>query len=224
MIPYKLNRSKRKTIAVYVRNGGVEVRAPLKVSKRDIDNFVLSKEKWITDQLMVLGKRQEQRRAFRLDYGCRVLYCGREYPIVARTGDRAGFDEERFHMPPGLNMEQIKHACIRIYHILARHDLTNKVLDYARQMGVMPTAVKINAAKTRWGSCSGKNSLNFSWQLIMADEDVIDYVIVHELAHIKEHNHSGRFWTVVSGVLPDYRERQLKLKAFQKRIGSEDWG
>jgi hypothetical protein len=90
-------------------------------------------------------------------------------------------------------------------------------------MSVTPIAVKINSAKTRWGSCSNKKSLNFSWRLIMADDDVIDYVVVHELAHLREMNHSPRFWAVVEAVLPDYRERKLKLRALQAKLNREDW-
>jgi len=94
---------------------------------------------------------------------------------------------------------------------------------YAGLMSASPTAVKINGAKTRWGSCSAKKSLNFSWRLVMADDSVIDYVVVHELAHITEMNHSARFWAIVAGVLPDYKERQKQLKALQKRLNAEDW-
>lgn len=223
MIPYTLNRSKRKTLALYVRNGEVEVRAPLEASKRDIDKFVLSKEKWIMDKLSVSNQRQKQREAFTLNYGDMVLYRGKEYRVASKPGDREGFDGERFYMPPDLSPEQIKYACVQIYHILAKRDLTNKVLDFAKQMGLVPTAVKVNGAKTHWGSCSGKNSINFSWRLIMADDDVIDYVVVHELAHIREHNHSDRFWAVVESVLPDYQERQAKLKELSKELANEDW-
>ncbi|MDR2568929.1 MAG: M48 family metallopeptidase, partial [Oscillospiraceae bacterium] len=74
-----------------------------------------------------------------------------------------------------------------------------------------------------WGSCSAKKSLNFSWRLIMADEDVIDYVVVHELAHLIEMNHSVRFWAVVERVLPDYRERQKWLRELQRKLNVEDW-
>lgn len=121
------------------------------------------------------------------------------------------------------NDAQIKSACVQIYRMLAKRDLTEKTLDFAKQMSVMPTAVKINNAKTRWGSCSSKKSLNFSWRLIMADDDVIDYVVVHELAHITEMNHSARFWSIVEGVLPDYRKRKTKLKELQRRLNGEDW-
>ena len=90
-------------------------------------------------------------------------------------------------------------------------------------MGVTPIAVKINSAMRRWGSCSSRMSLNFSWRLIMADDAIIDYVVVHELAHIKEMNHSARFWAVVESVLPDFRERKRKLKELQSRLSGEDW-
>jgi predicted metal-dependent hydrolase len=208
---------------LYIRNGGVEVRAPLKVPKRDIDKFVASKEKWITDKLAQSNEQAAQRENFSLDYGDFVTYRGKEYPITAKTGNRLGFDDERFYMPSDLSPEQIKAACVQIYRLLAKRDLTNKVLDFAKQMGVMPTAVKINGAKTRWGSCSSRKSLNFSWRLIMADDDVVDYVVVHELSHLTEMNHSQKFWAIVENTLPDYRERKAKLKLLQKRLSLEDW-
>jgi len=227
MIEYTLTRSKRKTIALYVKNGGVEVRVPFRASKRDIDRFVVSKEKWIRDKLAASNERQARRESFALTYGDCVAYRGRQYPIVVKDGNRVGFDGERFYMPPGLTPEQIEASCVQIYRLLAKHDLTEKAFDFAQRMSdarrVVPAAVKINGAKTRWGSCSAKKSLNFSWRLIMADDDVIDYVVVHELAHITEMNHSARFWAVVEGVMPDYRERKAKLKAFQQKLSAEDW-
>ena len=223
MIDYTLNRSNRKTIALYVRNGAVEVRAPLKAPKRDIDKFVASKEKWITDKLAASISGQVLRESFSLTYGDEILYRGKEYPIAVKPGDRVGFDGKRFYMPPEFSPEQVKNACVQIYRILAKRDLVIKTLKFTNQMGVMPIAVKINGAKTRWGSCSGKKSLNFSWRLIMADDDVIDYVVVHELAHLTEMNHSARFWAIVESILPDYQRRLEQLKEFQKKLSSQDW-
>lgn len=223
MIEYTLTRSNRKTIAIYIRDGGVEVRAPMKAPRHDIDRFVSLKEDWIAEKLALMSERQEQRENFSLAYGDCVLYLGKNYPVAAKDGNQVGFDDVRFYMPHGLTPEQIKYACIQIYRMLAKRDLTNKVLDFAKQMSVMPIAVKINDAKTRWGSCSGKKSLNFSWRLIMAEEALVDYVVVHELAHITEMNHSDRFWAVVERVLPDYSERRRQLKALQKRLSAEDW-
>ena len=223
MPDYALTRSNRKTIAIYIREGAVEVRAPLKMPKRDIDRFVASKEKWIVEKLAVTTERLAQCASFALAYGDSVTYRGKPYPIVAKDGNRVGFDEKGFYMPPGLPPEEIKAACVQIYRLLTKRDLTAKGLEFAKRMGVMPSAVKINGATTRWGSCSARKSLNFSWRLIMADDDVIDYVVVHELAHITEMNHSARFWALLEGVLPDYQDRRAKLKVLQRRLSTEDW-
>ena len=126
-------------------------------------------------------------------------------------------------MPPDMEFGQIKEACIQIYKQMAKQVLAAKTLEYASRMGVTPSAVKISSANTRWGSCSGKRSISYSWRLMMAEEDVMDYVVVHELAHIKEMNHSARFWAVVKEILPDYKGRRLRLKALQKRLSAEDW-
>jgi predicted metal-dependent hydrolase len=223
MINYTLTRSHRKTIGLYVRRGVLEVRAPLKAPIADIDRIVLSKQAWIEKSLAKSAANAEQRAGFVLSYGDAVTYLGREHPLIAKPGDRAGFDGSSFYMPPGLTPEQVKGACVQIYRMLAKRDLTAKTLDFAKQMGVTPLAVKINGANTRWGSCSAKRSINFSWRLIMADGDVVDYVVVHELAHITEMNHSPRFWAIVSGVLPDYKARQERLKKLQARLNAEEW-
>ena len=107
--------------------------------------------------------------------------------------------------------------------MLAKHELTKKTLDFAKRMGVAPSSIKINGAVARWGSCSAKKSINFSWRLVMADDDVIDYVVVHELAHLTEMNHSKTFWAIVEDILPDYKERQSRLRELQKRLAGEDW-
>ena len=90
-------------------------------------------------------------------------------------------------------------------------------------MAVKPAAVKINGAQTRWGSCSARRSVNFSWRLILAEDNLVDYVIVHELAHLKELNHSPRFWALVAAYVPDYQIRRARLRELQKKFNREDW-
>jgi len=223
MFEYTLIRSKRKTVALYVRDGRLVVRAPLKMPKDHIDKFIASKEKWVQEKLAKTNAQLELRESFCLNYGDNVTYRGKLYPIVAGAGNYIGFDDEGFYMPPDLSPVQIKDACVQIYHMLAKRDLTKKVLDYTARMGVVPSGIKISAAHSRWGSCSSRNSINFSWRLIMADDDVIDYVVVHELAHIIEMNHSERFWSLVERILPDFRERKSRLKELQRRLKSENW-
>ena len=95
---------------------------------------------------------------------------------------------------------------------IAKRIIPEKVEKYSKIMGIIPEHVSINSAKTRFGSCSGKNRLNFSCRLMSYPECAIDYVVVHELAHIKHHNHSKEFWALVEKYMPDYKERKKLLK------------
>ncbi|MEZ3487589.1 MAG: M48 family metallopeptidase [Lachnospiraceae bacterium] len=83
---------------------------------------------------------------------------------------------------------------------------------YARLMGISYGRITIREQKTRWGSCSGRGNLNFNWKLVLMPPEILDYVVVHELAHRREMNHSRAFWKIVEQVLPDYQERRKKLK------------
>jgi len=239
---YNLTRSKRKTVTMYVRDSIIDVRAPLRMPKRDIDSFVASKEKWIKDRLSQTKEQAKRRGSFNLSYGDMVLYRGELCPIEQRVRGTVLLTHSDKHVfsiscqrdgsldtkvcqenrPPDTS-DEIKAACIRLYKKLAKQDITERVQYFAERMFVEPTAIKINSAKTRWGSCSSKKSLNFSWRLIMADDYVIDYVVVHELAHIYEMNHSTRFWAIVQSILPDYKARQKQLKELQEKLAGEDW-
>ena len=222
-LEYTLVRSKRKTVALYIRNGGVEVRAPLKTPVCDIERFILSKEKWIADKLADSKEQSERRKSFTINYGDTIMLHGKQYPLKAVDGNRAGFDGESFFLPPGLSANLIKTLSIKTYRMLAKKDMTMRVYTFSIRMRSYPSSVKITGARTRWGSCSTNKSVNFSWRLLMADEEVIDYVVVHELAHLKEMNHSARFWKIVEGVLPDYRDRKKRLLELQKKLANEDW-
>ena len=97
---------------------------------------------------------------------------------------------------------------------LAREVLPGRLAHYEARMGVCPTGMRITGARTRFGSCSGKNSICFSWRLMAYPQEAVDYVVVHELAHRKEMNHSRKFWAEVKNVLPDYEKRRKWLKEF----------
>ncbi len=104
------------------------------------------------------------------------------------------------------------------YRELARRRITERAGYYGAQMGVSYERISIRAAKTRWGSCSGRGNLNFHWKLVLMPPEVLDYVVVHELAHRKEMNHSPRFWKEVEKVLPDYRQRREWLKKYGREL------
>lgn len=94
----------------------------------------------------------------------------------------------------------------------AREELPPKVAYYAQRMGLQPTGITITSARTRFGSCSAKNRLCFSWRLMDYPEAAIDYVVVHELAHIMHKNHGPQFWALVERYMPDYRARRALLR------------
>jgi len=221
---YILKRSKRRTVAIHIIDGEVEVRAPMRMSRREIDAFVTSKERWIREKLAKSREEVKRRKAFTLDYGDTVPCCGDIYTITLREARLPGFDGKAFCVPEGLSPEEVKAACVTIYRKLAKDYLTERTLYFAKDMGEMPASIRINSAKARWGSCSANRNINFSWRLIMADGEVIDYVVVHELAHLIEMNHSGRFWSIVEDMLPDYRKRKARLRELQKHLAAEDWG
>ena len=103
---------------------------------------------------------------------------------------------------------------------LAKEILPEKVRHYAELTGLIPTALHITSAKTRFGSCSGKNSVSLSWRLMMYDEKAVDYVVLHELCHIKHHNHSDKFYALIEKYMPDYKKRAKLLKnALEKADG-----
>ena len=94
---------------------------------------------------------------------------------------------------------------------------------WEKKMGVRHTGLKVHRMKTRWGSCSAKGGLNFSWRLLCAPPEAMDYVVVHELAHLIEFNHSSRFWAIVEGILPDYKARRQSLKEVQESLLRQGW-
>ena len=109
-------------------------------------------------------------------------------------------------------LPQIREEDKPLYVKRAKTILPGKIQQYARRMGVCPTGLTVTSAKTRFGSCSGKDRLSFSWRLMAYPEAAIDYVVVHELAHIRYKDHSRAFYGFIESVLPDYRERIRLLK------------
>lgn len=94
-----------------------------------------------------------------------------------------------------------------------------KIRLYAPRMGVAPTGLKITSAVTRWGSCSGKDSICFSYRIVLLPEEAVDYIVVHELAHIRQKNHGPRFYAEVAKILPDYKRRIALIKQAQRELG-----
>jgi len=152
---YTLVRSRRRTVAPYVRDVVVEVRAPLKVPKRDIDEFIVSKQKWISDKLSQSTERVKKRKNFSLTYGDSVAYRGKQYAIVESS--RIGVSDNYFYVRAGLTPEQIKADCVKIYRILAKCDLAERYANTPRLWEYTRPPSK-STARTRGGEAVRRGS------------------------------------------------------------------
>lgn len=166
---YEIVYSKRRTISLCIKDGGLVVKAPIGTPKKKIVEIVKSHTDWIEKNI----KKQSDKNA----------------KISALTDSDIA------------NLKKIAKQVIPV-----------KVERYAKIMGLNYGRITITSAKTRFGSCSSKGNLSFSYLLMLYPEPAIDYVVVHELSHLKEMNHSPRFYRIVASVMPDYKERQKLLK------------
>ena len=226
-ITYQLKRSNRKTIALHITQDGLEVRAPNRVSQKRIDAFIDSKFDWIQANLEYMHKLKQSRHAFNLDYNTSIIIFGKEFLISASSYEdsRQGVVaiEDKLVVPAGKTSEEIKKIVIAFYKKMSREYLAERVKFHSNAMGISEPTIRITSARTRWGSCNAKGGVNFSWMLMMADKDAIDYVVVHELSHIICHNHSSQFWNIVSKYCPDYKSAKKNLRLLAQRLNKENW-
>jgi predicted metal-dependent hydrolase len=211
----KIIRSKRKTVAIILEpDGKVTVRAPLRLSRAQIDLLVEGKADW-------LQKRQEQIRQAQRMYAPRQYrsgeffhFLGAPYPLEIVDGEPPllSFDGAHFRLA---RRAQARAAEVfeAWYRDQARQYIGRRVDELSQKFGYSVRSLRITGAKTRWGSCGSNSSLNFTWRLIMAPEAAVDYVIVHELVHLEVRNHAGKFWEKVQQLCPDYAEQRKWLKA-----------
>lgn len=218
---YVVKRMKRKTLGIYIlKDGSVEVRAPRNVRRNTIDDFVASKQEWIQQAQARALALKDCQDSFELKDGSRLLVLGKAVPLVVCDGGKACFDGSAFYVIEG---KPLKPQVIEVYRQLARQTIARRIALYAPKMGVAPAGLTITSARTRWGSCSGKNRLSFSWKLIMAPLSAVDYVVVHELAHIWEHNHSKSFWKIVRCYYPNIEAAKETLKHLAEKLLTENW-
>ena len=220
---YILNRSRRKTLSLTVKpDYTVVVSAPLKASTKQIDEFVSKNSSWIEKQLIRIKNTNEKRQAFVIDYGTQVYFFGKRVPIVADRIRKATLTENSVLMPQGLGSEEIKKKLITLYKDTARDYISSQLPCYRALTGLNYSKLTISSAKTNWGSCTS-DRLHFSWHLLMAEKEVIDYVIIHELIHIKHHNHSSAFWNEVSKYCPEWKKLRARLRFYSEVLSQEGW-
>lgn len=207
-------RSNRKSIALIVeRDGRLVVRAPRHIPDRQINDVVQQKADWIRAKQQAALQKLAQTAGKDYTPGQTFLYLGKPYPleIVARTRPALEFTGDRFLLAQA-DASQARPLFETLYRRLARQVLSERAALYASAAGLQYSQVKITGARTRWGSCSSRGTLNFAWRLVMAPLPIVDYVVIHELCHLKVPNHSARYWETVAKLLLDYKSRRDWLR------------
>jgi len=196
------------------RQGTVVIRAPSYTVKREIDQFFEQNKSWVAKQLAEKRAIARQCKPKKFVSGEEFLFLGKPYPLhVKDTNGKVAtlsFSSRGFTLPRS-HAAKARNLFIIWYKTKAWEKITEKVLYFSRKLGLTPRGIRIITARSQWGSCWPDNGLSFNWKLVMAKDPIIDYIVAHELFHIKEKNHSARFWDALESFMPDYKERKAWL-------------
>ena len=223
VLPYncEIERSRRKTLALYVKHGHVSVRCPLRASKREVQEFVSSNTQWIEERL--LEEAQREREMLRIERGGKIFYRARELTIVFREGrkERILIDGDKFVIQ-GHKLTPAK-AQIQVEDYLidkASQYILPRARGLADYLGVEHkiTEIKLRKTKSKWGHCTSQGKLQYNWLIMLAPYSIIDYMITHEVCHLVHMDHSRRFWNLVQSICPNYEHYVDWLKEHEHRF------
>lgn len=234
--PYLLIRRlgrRRLTLSVEPRRGLV-VLAPPRLAQATIEAFLVAEVAWWTARLAELAAWEAAHPLRAFVDGERLPLLGEAWLLrvseewgrtrsrVARMPSDAGSGEIRLLLPAGLDLDArrtLAAAALEAwYRRLARELIAARAAHWARALRVTPAAITIRDTRSRWGSCSSSGRLSFSWRLVMAPPVVLDYLVVHELCHLKQSDHSERFWALVAEQIPDHERARRWLRRHGREL------
>ncbi|MBU2862912.1 M48 family metallopeptidase [Reinekea forsetii] len=207
--PIKLVRSKRKTIGLYVKEQSIELRAPKHVSINELTDFVQSKQAWLTKTLNEQAQlKLEQPDFSQLNY---LPFMGVQKPLHIIQSTKTGWRDtpEAIQIFTQNSDKASTHAVLADFYLTkAKSVLHNKTIDLVTQQGWQHklTDIRFRRTKTKWGHCTAQGRIQYNWLILMAPESVIDYLIAHEVSHLKHLNHSALFWQQVEAIHPTYKK------------------
>lgn len=220
-IDYALRRSTRRSIGFMIDDDGLRVTAPRRCTQADIDNAIRAKQRWILTKLLERGERRvlrQERAPLEWKDGARLPYLGGEITLRLEDAARSHcqFDADNRELwigvVPGLSEWQLKERVKLWFQAEAKKLFKERLEFFAPQLNVNYRAFALSSAGTRWGSCTIDGNIRLNWRLVHYPPSLVDYVVVHELAHLREMNHSPRFWATVAEAYPDYDGARLALK------------
>lgn len=207
-----------KSARLQVEDGVVSIAVPKALEAERIEQLLKDKHRWIKEKLYLHQQQQPAPKREMLS-GEAFPYLGRNYRLKITTGKLQPVKllQGRLQVvvPKAMRHDHIiRDMLTHWYRLQAETRFKEKVKRYASIVGVEPTDVSVKTFKSRWGSCNIKGEIQFHWKVIMAPHRIIDYVVVHELCHLKHHDHSPAFWKSVEKIVPDYLECKAWLKEF----------
>jgi len=207
----KIIKSKRKTFKIEIDdNLFITLRTPLFATTEDITLFLEKNILWIKNTIEKISRKPKFFRKF--EEGENFLFLGKNYSLIIQnqTNFHFKFDGTNFIISEKVRASASKYF-EDFYKSKAKEIIHKRVLDIASKLGIKFNKLRITSALSRWGSCNSIGNVNFSWRLIMAKPNVIDYVIIHEFCHLFEFNHSPKFWNLVAKIMPDYKTHKKWL-------------
>lgn len=219
-LPYALTRAKRSSIGFVVGPEGLKVRAPRWVAIADIERALQAKGDWILRQLQRQQQRLQQQESLRVCWGegASLPYLGAPLRVergpatqcLPADGDTPA--RLQLRLPEGAGEAQWRDATQAWLQAQARQLFQRRLAFFAEQLGVPLPKLRLSSAKGRWGSASSSGVVSLNWRLMHFSEALIDYVVAHEIAHLREMNHGPRFWALVGELLPGFEDRRDALK------------
>jgi predicted metal-dependent hydrolase len=217
VVPYVVKRSVvARQVRFEIKTGtGLAVILPRRCSLDAVDEMVQSKSGWILGRIDRFVEPVDTARKVRLGFGDTVPFLGQEARIVkgqeVRSTTSVGLLGGNLVIYCDGEVPELERILEGWYRMQAAMILERRVREHASAFGVQYGRVSIRGQRTRWGSCSHRGTLSFNWRLIMAPEPVVDYVVIHEVAHLKEMNHTRRFWQLVGERCPSWRQHKKWL-------------
>lgn len=218
-VRYTLRRSNRRTIGFAIDHRGLTVSAPRWVSQREIDSALATRGDWVLRKLTEWREVEARRVQHEVHWahGAEFPFLGRPLTLHVETAHRgpARRIDDRLHvaLPSGAGGEQLRETVHAWIQSQARAHYALRIAHFSDRLGVAPKRWRLSSARTRWGSCSADGSIRLNWRLMHFPPEIVDYVVCHELAHLKELNHGPRFWSTVGELFPEYPRARAWLKS-----------
>jgi predicted metal-dependent hydrolase len=215
-----IRRPRTKTARLQVEDGSVSIWVPIELPQSRIKKILIEKNRWIKEKLY-LHQQATPVSSKEFISGEAFPYLGRNYRLKIKTGVFAPVKLKQGRLEVTLpkqnrTSEFIRGALVQWYQHQALIRFKEKVDRFAKIIGVAPKNVSVKNFKSRWGSCTAKGEIQLHWKIILAPHRIVDYVVIHELCHLKHHDHSPMFWKSVERYVPDY----LECKEWLKMVGS----